>query len=149
MWPSLKPTQRVAIVGAINPQSATAVQVTPWIDASQFCNFLAKVGVGAISATGTVDAKIQQAQDAAGTGVKDVIGKAITQLTQAAGNGNQQALINLKGGDLDHMNGFTFFRLAITPAVAAALIYGEVEGFDPHYNTADALAATTVAQIVL
>ena len=148
MYPSLKPTQRAAIVGVINPQSATTVQSTGWVDASKFQNYLATVGVGAISASGTVDAKLQQATDSSGTGAKDITGKAITQLTQAGTNSNSQAQINLRQDELDIANGFCFVRLGITPAAAAALIYGQIEGVDPRYGPADLAAATSVVQIV-
>ena len=131
MWPSLKPSQRVALAGVINPQSATTVKATGWVDVSQYENLLAVVNVGSISAGGTVDAKLRQAQDNTGTGVKDVAGFAITQLTQAGGNSNEQAMINLNAASLDTNNGFTFVELTITPGTAAAVIAGELWGFDP------------------
>ena len=131
MWASLKPSQRIALAGVINPQSATTVQTTGWVDASQYENLLAVINVGTISSTGTVDAKLQQASDSSGTGAKNITGAAITQLTQAGGSSNKQALINLKADQLDANNGFTFVQLSITPATAAALIAGELWGHDP------------------
>lgn len=132
---NLKPSQRVGVVGAINPQSATTVQVSGWLDATVFHNYLALIAIGAITATGTVDAKIQQATSSGGAGAKDVTGKAIVQMLAAA-NANQQALINLKQEDLDIANGFKFFQLSITPAVAAALIEASILGVDPRYGFA-------------
>ena len=148
MYPSLKPTQRAAILGVINPQSATVAQSSGWVDASLFQNYLATILVGAISATGTVDAKLQQATDSGGTGAKDITGKSITQLTQAGANSNSQAQINLRQDELDIANNFNFVKLVITPATAAAIIAGEIEGFDPRYGPADKAAAATVVQIV-
>jgi len=132
---NLKPSQRVGVVGAINPQSATTVQVSGWLDATVFHNYLAIVEVGAMISTGLVDAKIQQATSSGGAGAKDVTGKAITQMTQTT-NPNEQALINLKQEDLDIANGFNFFQLSITPSVEAALIGGVVLGVDPRYGFA-------------
>ena len=130
MWPSLKPSQRISLAGAINPQSSVAAVQTGWIDASTFENFLAVVSVGALGTAATVDAKLQQATSSAGAGAKDVAGTAITQLTKAAANDNSQVFINLNAAQLDTNNGFTFIRLLITPAVAASLVSGEVYGVD-------------------
>jgi hypothetical protein len=146
--PALLPSQRVAIVGAVIPQSALAVQTSSWIDATTFHNYMAVVQLGAIGASATVDAKLQQATDNAGTGVKDVTGKAIVQFTKANTDDNKQAVINLKQEDLDFNNGFKFFRLSITPAVAATLIAGQVLGFDPRFGFASDNKAVTQAQIV-
>lgn len=144
---NLKPSQRVAIVGAIDTQSATTVKTSGWIDATLFHNYMAILQNGAITATGTLDGKLQQATDSSGTSAKDVTGKAITQ--QAAGtNDNQQAVINLKQEDLDFANGFKFFRLSMTPATAAALINGLVLGLDPRYGVASDNKAASQAQTV-
>jgi hypothetical protein len=105
---------------------------------------------GVLGASATVDAKLQQATDNSGTGVKDVTGKAITQFLKATPDDGKQALINLKQEDLDFANGFKWFRLSITPATAACLIAGAVLGMDPRYGAASdaANAATTQAQVV-
>lgn len=147
---NLKPSHRVGVVGAINPQSATTVQTSAWIDATTFHNYLALIALGAITATGLVNAKLQQATDNAGTGAKDVTGKAIAQMSAAAPNSNQQALINLKQEDLDIANGFKFFQLSITPSVAAALIEATIVGLDPRYGFGSdaANAAASQQQVV-
>lgn len=148
MQVNLKPSQRVAIVGAIDAQSASTAKSTGWIDATTFHNYMAIVGVGAIGASATVDGKLEQATDNSGTGAKDVAGKAITQLTKTNTDDDKQAVINLKQEDLDFANGFKFFRLTITPAVAATLIDGKVLGFDPRYGAASDNAAASQAQVV-
>ncbi|MBI1405701.1 MAG: hypothetical protein GC145_06200 [Caulobacter sp.] len=148
MNPALKPSQRAAIVGVIDPQSATTVKTCGWIAAADFLNFMAIINVGALSASATVDGKLQQATDSSGTGVKDVTDSDITQLTKAGSDDNKQVVINLKQEDLDFANGFTHFRLSITPATAAALISGTVLGFDPRYGAASDSDAATVDEIV-
>ncbi|TIN82641.1 hypothetical protein [Mesorhizobium sp.] len=146
--PNLKPSQRVSVVGVVNPQSASSVQTSGWIDATTFHNYLAVIKVGAIGSSATVDGKIEQATSSGGAGAKDVTGKAITQLTKAGTDDNKQVLINLKQEDLDFNNGFKFFRLSITPATAASLIDGTVLGFDPRYDFATDNDATTVDEVV-
>lgn len=145
---ALKPSQRVSVVDVINPQSATAVQTSGWIDATKFHNYMAVLLVGAIGASATVDAKIEQATSNAGAGAKDVAGRAITQLTKAGTDDNKQVLINLKQEDLDFNGGFKFFRVSMTPATAACLISAAVLGFDPRYDFATDNDATTVDEVV-
>jgi len=147
---NLKPSQRAAVVGVIAPISASSVQTSGWIDSTLFHNYLALVQLGVLGASATVDAKLQQATDSSGTGAKDVTGKAIAQFTKVNTDDGKQALINLKQEDLDFANGFKFFRLSITPAVAASLIGGAVMGMDPRYGAASdsGNAAGTQAQVV-
>ncbi len=156
MWPALQPSKKIAAMGAINPQSATTVQTTGWVDASTFENFLALIEVGVISSGGTVNATVQQASSATGTGAKQVYSGnntsgtalSITALTQAGGSGNQQVLINIKNDDLDASNGFRWLQLSITPSGAAALIAGQLLGVDARYGPADTLAPAAQVQIV-
>jgi hypothetical protein len=143
-----KPSQRAAVVGVIDPQSASTAKSTGWIDATKFYNYLAVIKVGALGASGTVDAKLEQATSNVGADVTDVTGRAITQLTKAGTDDSKQVLINLKQEDLDFSNGFNFFRLTITPATAASLIDGVVLGLDPRYDFASDNDATTVDEIV-
>ncbi len=146
--PSMKPSQRVCTAAVIAPVSAGAVVNSGWVDMAQFQNILAIVQLGVMQAGALVDAKLQQAQDNAGTGAKDVGGKAIVQFAHATPDDGKQALINMKQDDLDVNNGFRFVRLAITPSVAASLIGGLILGFDSRYAPADLNAAATQAQIV-
>lgn len=145
---NLKPSQRASLVAVIAPISAAAVQSSGWFDATLFHNFLASIQLGVLGASATVDAKLQQATDSGGTGVKDVTGKAIVQFTKVATDDGKTALINLKQEDLDFANGFKWVRLSITPAVAACLIGGDVRGFDPRYGFATDIDLATVAQVI-
>ncbi|MHC2578222.1 hypothetical protein ACVI1J_009688 [Bradyrhizobium diazoefficiens] len=132
--PALKPSQRVGIVGVISPVSQAAGTATSgWIDATTFHNFMAILKSGVLGASATLDAKIQQATDNSGTGVKDVTGKSITQLVKAS-NDNNQVTIDLKQEDLDFNNGFKWFRVSVTVGAAASLVDATVLGFDPRYG---------------
>lgn len=146
MNPNVKPSDRATLLAVINPQSATTAKSSGWVAAKDFLSFLATVAVGTISASGTVDAKLEQAKDASGTSAKDIPSKAITQLTQAGTDSDKQVEINLQQADLDINAGYTHFRLTITPATAAALIAGTVRGFDALYQPA--ADATTVDEVV-
>ena len=146
--PAMKASQRVAVVGSISPVSQGAGTATSaWIDATTFHNYLAILKTGVLGASATLDAKIQQATDNAGAGVKDVTGRAITQLVKAS-NDNNQAEIDLKQEDLDFANGFKFFRLSMTVATAASLIDATILSVDPRYGFASDNDAAAVVQIV-
>ena len=117
----------LSALATIDPVAqATGTITTGWISAANHERFLATVQTGLMGASGTLDAKLQQASDSAGTGVKDVTGKAILQILKAAGD-NKQALINLRAEELDLANNFTFFRLSITVGTASSLISAVVQ----------------------
>lgn len=147
--PNIRPSDRAAILAAIDPDAAAASTVTTaWIDVTNWQNLMAIVMAGDLGASATLDAKLQQATSGAGAGAKDVTGKAITQLTQAGADSDKQAIINCSQYDLDFANGFKFVRLSMTVAVAASEIGGLLLGFDPRYNTASDSDAATVDEIV-
>jgi hypothetical protein len=147
--PNILPSDRVAIVGAINPVSQGAGAVsTPWISVQNWRSMMAIVQAGALGASATLDAKIEQATSAAGAGAKDVPGKLITQLTQAGTDSNKQAVINLRQAELDFANGFTHVRLTLTVGVAASLIAAVLLATDARYNPASDNDAATVDEIV-
>ena len=52
---------------------------------AKFAEIMALIQTGVLGAAATLDAKLQQATDAAGTGAKDITGKAIVQIVKATG----------------------------------------------------------------
>ena len=148
MFPNAKGSELLSILATIDPASQAAGTVTSgWVNVVNFHTLLAVVETGVLGASATLDAKFQQAQDNAGTGVKDITGKAITQIVKATGD-NKQALINIKPEDLDNANGFGFVRLSLTIGVAASIVAGKLLGVNPRYATADAFNQAGVVQIV-
>ncbi len=122
-------TELASIVDTIDPSAqAVGTLTTGWINAATFQRYAAIIQTGVLGAAATLDAKLQQATDAAGTGAKDVTGKAITQIVKATGD-NKQAIINLNPNqDLDFDNGFDYFRLSMTVAAAASQTSAAVLG---------------------
>jgi len=88
---------------------------------------------------GTLDAGIQQAQDATGTGAKAITGKTITQLTAA--DGSDMVCIELQTEELDVDGGFEHVRFYITlgtvgvSAIYSAVLYGLISRFKPTPTT--------------
>lgn len=147
MQGNLNPSARAGIAGVIAPQQAAVGAITTgWIDMVTFFSLLALISVGVIGANGTIDASIDQATDANGTGEKPVPGSAITQLAKAGGD-NRQVAINLRPEDLDKNAGFRFVRLTVTVGGASTFLAAMILGFDPRYGPADANDLPTVAQI--
>lgn len=148
MNPNVKFAERNAVLATIDPASvAASTVVTTWVPIANYHGIVAQLAVGAFGAAATVDAKLRQATDAAGTGAKDIAGKAITQLVAAGGN-NRQALIECRSDDLDQTNGFAFVALSVTVGTAATLLFAELLGVNPRYMPASAFNQAGVAQIV-
>jgi hypothetical protein len=126
--PNTLPSNRAVSYDKIAPISQGAGTVTTgWLSMQTVDEILAVISCGVLGASATVDAKLQQATDAAGTGVKDVTSKAITQLVKATDDG-KSAQINCRSDELD--NNFAFVRLSVTVGAAASLIAAEVRAFD-------------------
>jgi hypothetical protein len=149
MTPNLKPSQRVALVGVIDPDAyAAATYTTGWIAAADAAAFMALVSVGEMATNSTVNAKFQQATNGSGAGVKDITGKAITALTQAGTDSDKQAIINLRQEELDIANAFTHFRLSMTVATAASDAAAYVFAMDERYGPANLRNIAAVDEIV-
>jgi len=149
MTPNAKPSEHMALLATLDSASQAAGAVsTGYVDIKNFHALLALIDVGAFGASATVDAKLQQAQTSGGANVKDVTGKAITQLLAAGGN-NRQALINLKAADLDTEGGFEFVRLTVTVGTAATQLSAALFGCFPRFEDAGAaFNQAGVAQVV-
>jgi hypothetical protein len=149
MFGNLNPSARVSVAGVIAPANQAAGTVTSqWVDMQAWFALLALLNIGAMAAGGTIDAKIEQATDAAGTGVKDVPGSAIVQVTQAGAGANTLVEINLRQDDLDRNNDFRFVRLNVAAGAAASFLSGVLLGFDARYGAATDNDIAAVAQTV-
>jgi hypothetical protein len=140
-----KGSEKVALVATIDPDVHAAGAVTSdYVDMGQFESVMAIISAGTLGASATLDAKLVQATDSSGTGVKDVTGKAITQMTQAGTDqSDTQATIDMRAEEIDMDNDFTHVALIITVAVATSDTYGEILGFHSRSlpATADQLAS--------
>lgn len=148
MNPNSRASENIAVLATLDPVSQGAATVTTgWVDARKFQQILAVIGVGVMTATSTVDAKLQQATTAGGAGAKDIAAKAITQLLAAGGN-NRQVEIDLREEALDVNGGFCFVRLSVTVAAAASLIHAQLFGVFPRNGLASDANQAGVVQIV-
>lgn len=144
---NIRPSDRATLLAVVNPQSATTAKSTGWVALADFFNFLAVIKAGALTTNATLDAKIECAEDGSGTNPEDVTGLAITQLTEAGTDDDKQAFINFTAAQVQsEFPDATHVRLTITPATAAALIDGELWGFDARQHPAS--HAATVDEVV-
>ena len=148
MFPNAKGSELLAILATLDPSSQAAGTVTTgWISVANHHGLLAIVQTGVMGTGATLDAKVQQAQDASGTAAKDIAGKSITQIVKASGD-NKQALINVKPEELDTVNGFGFVRLSVTVGVAASQTAAQVLGINGRELPANTANQAAVVQIV-
>jgi hypothetical protein len=148
MYQSLRFSDRNAILGSIDPVSQGAGTVlTAWVPVAKWNRIAAILQTGVLGAAATVDAKLRQSTDAAGTGAKDITGKAITQLVKATDD-NKMAIIECTPEDLDTNNSFTHVALSVTVGAAASLISAVLLGVNARYQPASDNDDADVKQIV-
>lgn len=111
----------MALMSVEHPDSFNAGTYTgTWYSMQDYHRAFLIINVGDMVATSTIDAGLQQASTAAGTGVKAIAGKTITQLTQAGGDGNDVVCIELQTEELDVDGSFEHVRWYVTVAAAAS-----------------------------
>jgi hypothetical protein len=147
MTPNQKLSEMLSLLATYDAASvAVSTVTTGWVSAANHAALMAIIATGVLGASATIDAKIQQAQDSGGTGVKDVTSKAITQIVKASGD-NKQALINFKSEDLDVANGFAFVRISITVGTAASIVGATLLGGHPRFEDASTFNQAAVVQV--
>ena len=126
-------SDQVVLAATIDPDAYTAAaHSSDWVAMSTFEAILATVYAGTLGASATLDAKLEQATDASGTGAKDITGKAITQLVKATDD-DKQAIIECRSEELDVAGGFTHVRLTITVGTATSDAGGTIHGVAARY----------------
>lgn len=141
-------SEAAAIVATVDPDAlAVGAISSDYVNMANFDQVLALVMAGVLGAAATLDAKLEQAQDSSGTGVKDITGKAITQLVKATDDG-KQAIINCRAQELDINNGFSFVRLTMTVGAAISDGGGAILGMGPRYGPASDNDLASVAEII-
>lgn len=142
------PTEECAVVGVIDPDAYAAnTYLTAFVEVSKFRRFMAVIMAGDLGSSATLDAKLQRATDAAGSGAEDISGAAITQLTQAGSDSNKQAIINYETQQ-EEGNAKRFIGLSVTVGTATSDVGALLFGFDPFFAPASDADAASVDEIV-
>ncbi len=146
---NMKGSQAVAVGGVIDPDANGAGALTSdYMDAGKFQSLMAIIMMGTMATNSVVDAKLVQATDSSGTGVKDITGKAITQFTAAGTDSDKQAIINVLAEELDVAGGFSFVAIIMTVATAASDSAAVLLGMNPRHGPASDFDLASVDEIV-
>jgi len=141
-------SEKVAVGGTIDPDATGAsTVVSDYMSMADFQQALAVIMTGTLGASATVDAKLVQATDAAGTGSKDITGKAITQLVKAS-NDDDQATIDCLAEELDVANGFDHVAISLTVGAATSDVGAVLLGLNPRYLPATDSQLSSVVENV-
>ena len=141
-----KTSEMIAILTAIDPAATVASTVlSAYVPVAGYHSFAALLQTGTLGTSATFDAKIRQATDASGTSVKDITGKAITQIVKATGDA-KQAVINFRAEDVDTAGGFTHVCISVTVGTATSPVSALLIGVNPRY--APVTSNATVVQAV-
>jgi hypothetical protein len=148
MNPNVKISEKLAVLATLDPASVAAGNVTTtFVPVANFHSFMALLQTGVLGASATVDAKLRQATDAAGTGAKDIAGKALVQIVKASGD-NKQAMIECRSDDLDQANGYAFVALSVTVGTAASILGASLLGGNPRSLPSSGLNQAAVVQVI-
>jgi len=85
-----------------------------WIPMSNHQRVVFLIMVGAMTSLSTLDFMVQQDDDGDGVSAKAITGKAITQLTEAGGDGNDLLAVEVRTEELDVSGGFEYVRGVLT-----------------------------------
>ncbi|MGO9622145.1 MAG: hypothetical protein ACLPT6_12160 [Desulfobaccales bacterium] len=108
------PTQSCDVKHVLDAKSRTAAETSPVLDCLGYEDALLILNVGAITATGTIDCKVQESPTGAPGSFTDVPGAAFSQIQ--AGGGSQDYV-----GGLLLKNRQRFLQVILTPATAASV----------------------------
>ena len=125
--------QLLAVIHADTGVAGTTYR-TPYFSMAVNHKLLVLVSCGDMAATATFDVQVMQALDAAATGAKVIAGKAITQLTAAAGDGDDPCAINLRTEEMDAANDFDFVSVRVRVGTANVNFCVFVLGEEPRYS---------------
>lgn len=142
------PTERAALVGIIDADAYGAgTYTTTFVKAGLYRRLMAVIAPGDFVSTGVLNAKLRRATDSSGTSAEDITGAAITQMTEAGGKSNKQAIINY---DLQNEagNAKNYIGLSVTLTTAGADLTALLLGFDPLNKPASDNDLASVDEIV-
>jgi hypothetical protein len=122
---------------------AAGAHATAWVYAGNHHRYVAVLDVGDMAATATLDMVVRAATSAAGTGTVNLAGKAITQLTQAGGDGNEIVMIEVRAEELAEFYDYIQVLVTVgTDAVEYSLI---LYGICPRWSP---VALTNMSEVV-
>ncbi len=129
-------SEQVEVLTRLAPASYSSAQTLTRVKADKHTRIVVLLGVGAMTATGTLDMTVQQATLVTGGSLKNIKNKAgndltFTQLLAASGGGKDYIAFEFRTGALDPA--YPWIAVVATPATAASIFGVWVLGVDPKY----------------
>jgi hypothetical protein len=142
-------TERLAVIGTVDPDANTAATYnTDEINMKNFTRVIFIVMAGALGTSATVDFSVSGgASSNAGSHATAVTGKAITQLTEAGGDSDKQAIVEVTAEECA-AQGLQYIEGALVVATATSDCAVIVLGEPAHYSNAPDVDLASVAEIV-
>lgn len=135
-----RPSEVLAVVSTIDPAATTTERLGDWVDMGAWESAMFTLLIGDAAADSTVDFKLQQATDASGTGVKDLV-LATQRAVHATANDGKVIIIECRAEELDMANSFRFVRPRIIGAAATGFLGAVLgQGFNSRYGVGTDLA---------
>ena len=103
-----------------------------WLDMETYHRGFLLLNVGEMVQGATLDCALWEAQDNTGTGAQALTGKAITQLTQAGGDGDELCGIELRTEEITP--GYKYVQVRVTIANAAVEMGYTFFGTTPRFS---------------
>ncbi len=126
-------TEGAELLGVINPAASQAERNSGWVCMKNFRRAVIILHVGSIATSGTLDLDIEEAKDASGTGVQNISGKSITQLTDA--DDNKVVVVELRAEEMDTNDGYWYIQAELTGATADSISGLQIWGLSPRYKS--------------
>jgi len=104
------------------------------VSLANYARAVVVIQVGEMQTSATFDVDVEQATDTSGTSAKAITDKSITQMTQAGGDGDETALVEILCDELDVDNGFDCINVEVTVGTDAVEASVLVLGFCAHYE---------------
>lgn len=140
-------SEKIAVVATIDPDAyTTGVQSSDYVDMADFEKVMFIVQVGTLGSLATVDFKLQEAKDTSATGLQDISGKSITQMTAAGTDSDKQAIVEISAPELSE--GYRYVKGVMTIGVAASDASMVAVAGDPKYSPVAAFDLASVDEIV-
>lgn len=145
---ALKASERVAVVGTIDPDVYTAAAyTTDVVDMQTWQRVLFIPMAGTLGTNATFDFLVKGDSASGGSFTTTVTGKEITQLTEAGTDSDKQAIIEVTAAEAE-AQGFRYLRGTLTVGTATSDAGAIVLGLDPRFGPASDHDLASVDEIV-
>jgi len=110
-----------------------ATRNSAWMLMENYHRGVLQLIVGEMQQGATLNVQLRQATDALGAGAIAVVGKAITQLTQTDGDGDDYIVIELQTEQMDVANNYDHIGVQVVIAGAAVEYSYVFNAYEPRY----------------